>query len=110
MSQIKKFRLVEAIDRAFKEFMELEEDQRIPPNMSLIVRNFAPKSIRQVSECFDEFQHLYTLESKPGHLVIDTMSATVAEYMYALVERKYTEHLQRDHMEKSRNQIVIPGR
>lgn len=103
----KAYVLLESMDSAYKKFLELEADQRVPVNMQMIAREYAPKTFKQVVDAVVEHPEILALEAKAGYQVLDVMIATIGVAIATAISDRYIIALQQAQGTVERNKIAI---
>lgn len=105
-NKINRFHLEEAIERAYKEFMDLDEENRNPLNMFLIARKYTPKNAQHVIDCIADNPVILFLEAKAGHLNFDVLIASIGESIAAGMKQKFTEQAQKEEADSVKSRML----
>lgn len=110
MTDRKKYVLKEAIEGAYKKFIDLEDALKTPVNVLLISREFAPKTITQVQDAVIEHPEILAMEAKQGYQIVDVLIGSITAAISMAVSDRYVEALQQAQGPVERNKLMIAGR
>lgn len=104
-----KYRLEVAVDRALAEFNSLSEAEQSPLNMMMLARKYAPSNIKSCTDILGDpdYRWMYVFESKPGHLLLDTVIATVTSYIATSLDFKVNQERMNQQMEEARRPKIL---
>lgn len=108
MTSDKTWRLEAAIDRAYEDFLALEDDHRNQLNMLLMARRYAPSTSKQCVDCLRDNAVLLFLEAKPGYLILDVLIAGITDVIGNHVMQRYTDTVKLADANDVRRKLLIP--
>ena len=101
-----RFRLDKAIEQALDDIKALPEEEKILPQVQMAVRRCAPQTVKAVREVLEDNVWAFTLDTQPGRLVVDSISASISAFMLSAVLQKLQEDQQKQLEDQQRKEMV----
>lgn len=104
---VNNFKLEEAIDQAYEEFMRLPENDRNSLNMMLLARKYSPRTAKHILDCLIEQPALIFAESKGGYLCADVLTATIGDIIAMSMMNRYSDQMKAEQAEQVRKDMLL---